>query len=86
MPPAGAVVANKGKHGHKGSGEGAAEEWQPTELAVDRLEFVALLKRRLQRARRFRTLPLAVALFCLYIAAILSRSGLMSDAHDFDRS
>ena len=75
-------------HSRDGGGGVAArdEELLVCELSVPRLEFVAVLKRRLQRARRFRTLPLALAFLALYIAAMMSRSGLTSDARDFDRA
>ena len=87
MPGGGAVASSRRKHEESGSDGGAhAGAHGLEDLSLDRLEFVAVLKRRQQRARRFRTLPLALALLCLYIAAIMSRSGLIQDAHDFDRA
>jgi hypothetical protein len=65
---------------------GSAKEGEAIELRVPRLAYIATLKRRLARARRFRTLPLAILLFCLYIAAMMSRSGVISDVLTFDRS
>ena len=93
MPPGGAIASSRSRdhalqQGGKGAG-GAANGPPPevalTELSIDRRELVAVLKRRLQRARRFRTLPLALALLCLYIAAIMARGGAAGDALAFDR-
>ena len=88
MPGGGAVASSRRKHEESGSDGGGAHAGAHglEDLSLDRLEFVAVLKRRLQRARRFRTLPLALALLCLYMAAMMSRSGLIQDAHDFDRA
>lgn len=95
MPGGGATASSSHKKGGDDSGLytdgssnlwGSAKEGEALELRVPRLAYIAVLKRRLARARRFRTLPLALLLFCLYIAAMMSRSGVISDVLTFDRS
>jgi len=54
-------------------------------LSVERRTFVAILKRRLQRARRFRSVPVAFAFFALFLAAILLRRGAISATFDFEK-
>ena len=52
--------------------------------AVPRLLLIAVLKRRAQRSRRYCSLPAAYLFLGLFMAAMMTRSGVISDAFDFD--
>ena len=92
MPGGGAAAASRhrGGAGHTTNEVGVEDVWGvgkgEMELRVHRQSYVSVLKRRLTRARRFRTLPLALCFFCLYIAAMMSRTGVTVDTNSFDRA
>jgi hypothetical protein len=63
--------------------EAAMERFDKIE-AVPRLLLIAVLKRRAQRSRRYCSLPAAYLFLGLFMAAMMTRSGVISDAFDFD--
>ena len=87
MPPAGFVVATRASGVRVKDGAPGVTDGDETTavLRVDRRMLVAVLKRRAQRARRFRTLPITAAFLCIYIWAMVSRAGLVSDAYPFEK-
>jgi hypothetical protein len=82
------MAAGRAKAGHKSSHheelEAVSERFDRIE-AVPRLLLVAVLKRRAQRARRFCSLPLAYLFLGLFMAAMMTRAGNISDAYEFDK-
>ena len=57
----------------------------PITLEIPRHTFTSILKRRLQRARRFRSLPLAAIFFAIFMAAMVARCGIIQDAYGFEK-
>ena len=53
--------------------------------AVPRLLLVAVLKRRAQRARRYCSLYAAFFFLGLFMAAMMTRAGVIADAYAFDK-
>jgi hypothetical protein len=54
-------------------------------LRVERRAAIATIKRRAQRFRRFRSVPVALFFFCVFVAAIITRRGGVLDAYLFER-
>ncbi len=59
---------------------------EATAASVDRVAMLGVIKRRSQRARHFRSAPIAVAFFGLYLAAIVQRRGAVSDTFHFEKA
>ena len=88
MPGAGAITSMSAmrRNAEAEDGDDDGSKHAPFQLLeVDRLSLVAILKRRAQRARRFRSLPLSLAMFGVFMAAMMTRAGVTRDAYDFDR-
>lgn len=65
----------------------ASEDWleEAKAVTVDRLAMLSVLKRRSQRARHFRSAPIALAFFMIFLAAIVLRRGTVSDTFSFEK-
>jgi len=55
------------------------------EVSVDRLAMLSVLKRRSQRARHFRSAPIAIGFFSLFLAAIVLRRGAVIETFSFEK-
>ena len=83
---AASAAARRGKGDKKDAhSEVAAVERFDGIEAVPRLLLVAVLKRRAQRARRYCSLYAAFFFLGLFMAAMMTRAGVIADAYAFDK-
>ena len=92
MPGIAAVIAiAAARHAHANAGaekgDSKLSNWleEAKEVTVDRLAMLSVLKRRSQRARHFRSAPIAIGFFSVFLAAIVLRRGAVIDTFSFEK-
>ena len=78
---------NNGDGGVDDKSKLAPTNWleEAKEVSVDRLAMLNVLKRRSQRARHFRSAPIAIGFFSLFLAAIVLRRGAVIETFSFEK-